>query len=287
MANYLDREEFHAEMTKCKRQDALTNKAIVMLNTLATEVSRRYYFEHEEDYQDASQQAMYDLLKYWRGFKENAVVRLPITRNFVAGEIVTIKMDRMEPVSFMATTPEKLGLGEPRKDGVTFLTKPGAPTLFYIGETANKSLMNLATICKELHGKYLGVFLDRVKCIITFMDNLNLDPDYTTYNSSVEFTPVAKGETLAYDEAGKVITDSVKVDGKMVKTKRLITGLLPISDAKFNLPHQYRFKKSPNSFSYFTSVCNNGVLKYIDVRNPKALRNGNLVTRSESTFFNI
>lgn len=288
---YIDRDEFHSEMIKCKRSDALSNRAIQLFGILAKEVSRRYYFEHEEDYDDAAATATYDLLKYWRGFKENSVVQLQIIRNFHPGEVLSINIDNMAPLLFMAATEEMMVSGKP----VSWVMPVGPDskprfkgkllcTQFLIGETANKSLMALTALCKN---QQFGVYLDRVKCKITFMDNLNLDPDYTTYNSTVEFFPVLTGETFAYDDKGKNVMETVIIDGKSVKQKKMELGLMPISDSKFITQNRYKFKKSPNSFSYFTSVASNGILKYIDVRNPKALRNGNLVSRSEFTFFNI
>lgn len=275
MANYLDRNEFHREMTLCKRKNELSKRAIEMLNTLATEVSRKYYFEDAEDYKDAAASAVYDLVKYWRGFKENPVVQLEICRNFIHGEKLIIKINGMPDIVCMAVDDTPYD----KKKNVLY---------FSIGDSANRSLTNLSNLLKV---DKLGVFLDRVKCKITFMDNLNLDPDYTTYNSSIEFVPLKTGMTYAYNEKGKNLMENVKIDGKMIKRKVMVEGKMPISNTKFHLvQNMYTFKEPPNSFSYFTSVCSNGCLKFIDKRNPKALRNGKLLTigiHNTETFFNI
>jgi len=276
---YLDRDEFHQEMTNCKRNDALSKLAIEMLSTLCKEVSRKYYFEFEEDYEDAAAYAMYDVLKYWRGFKENPVVQLEIVRNFIHGEYFNIHIDAFNTIKVVAIQNGILD-EIPKEDGVLF---------FSIGETANKSLTNMATVLRTDH---LGIYLDRVKCKITFMDNYNKSPDYDSYNSFLQFSPLLAGETFAYGENGKNIIETIDVDGKKTKIKKKIMDLVPISCSKFHMkPNIYTFKKPPNSFSYFSSMSTNGCLKFIDKRNPKLLRNGNLLTMSnsgsDSAFFNI
>jgi hypothetical protein len=247
-----------------------------MLTTLSKEVSRKYYFEFEEDYEDAASYAIYDLLKYWRGFKENPVVQLEVVRNFHPGEWFNIKIDAFDNIKIIAV------------DNLSTHTKEEKVLYFEIGETPNKSLTNMAS---ALRNEYLGIYLDRVKCKITFMDNYNKTPDYDSYNSAIQFFPLISGETYAYHENGKNIVETIVVDGKTTKAKKKIHDLLPISCSKFHKPNVYMFKKPPNSFSYFTSVVNNGILKFIDKRNPKALRNGKLLAMnsvsSDSAFFNI
>lgn len=271
---YLDRDEFHQEMTNCKRADDLSRKAVDMLSILCREVSRKYYFEFEEDYQDAAAHAMYDVLKYWRGFKENPVVQLEIVRNFTHGEYFDIKINSFNTISVMAVA-----------DSPEATIKENT---FLIGETPNKSLTNMAAV---LRSEYLGIYLDRVKCKITFMDNYNKSPDYDVYDSTIQFYPTVIGETYAYNDNGKNIIEMLNIGGRMTKTKKMITDLMPISCSKFQKPNMYKFKKPPNSFSYFTSVVTNGILKFIDKRNPKLLRNGNLLTMNsvgpDSAFFNI
>jgi hypothetical protein len=270
---YLDRDVFHQEMTKCKRNNDLSPAAIEMLYTLSNEVSRKYYFEHAEDYEDAACNAVFDCYKYWRGFKENYVIQLKILRNFNPGEQLQICVDGCQPRVFEAGS-------ENNKNS-------SGNIMFAIGDNINKTLANLKDMCGDSD---VAVFLDRVKSKVTFMDNRNIDPG-DTYSSTITFIPNLKGETLLMDAAGKFLLDIVGSGSTAIKTKRKGIDFLPISDAKFHTPNFYKFKKPPNSFSYFTSVVNNGILKFIDQRNPKALRNGNLLPLSGNgnsvNFFNI
>lgn len=238
MAIYLDREVFHAEMTKCKRTDTLSEQAVKMFEKLAYQVTRKYYFEQEEDYRDAAQSAIYDLLKYWRGFKENPVVQLKILRNFEPGEKIIISIDGYDKIEIVACD-----------DSVKLKKTENG---FMIGETANRSLTNMLYCCKE-YAK-LGMYVDRVKCKITFMDNMNIEPDYNDYSSYVSIVSNC---------------DS------------------PITNTKPSSQNHYKFKKPPNSFSYFTSIVTNGALKFIDMKTPKDLRNGNLISMSDNKFFNL
>jgi len=236
--HYLDRNEFHAELTICKRTGELSKKAIEMFTILATETSRRYFFKYEDDRQDAIQMAIIDCYKYWKNFKESNVVQLNIIRNFYDNEMVILDVKNYKVYSFTAKT------------------SPSEPDEFKIENTPNKTLSRLSDLVDK---NIIGVYQDKVKCKITFMDILN-------------------GDDLS-------IKSSLKL--KLVDNSPITTN----KKTQAGLQNQYDFDKPPNGFSYFTSVVNNAFIKSINKINPKQLRNGTVVSLSinqgSNGFFNI
>ena len=68
MANYVDPEEFRTEILRSKELDALTPRAVEMLQLMAREASKKLKFRDEEDRQDVIAFALMDVIKYWRSF---------------------------------------------------------------------------------------------------------------------------------------------------------------------------------------------------------------------------
>lgn len=222
---YLDRHEFHAELAKCKRAKALSRAAIDMFKILCTEVSKKYYFKYEADRDDAIASAMYDCYKYWENFKESNVVQLKIMRNFVDNETIILDIANVGKFIYIAKSAT---------------TKKGE---FLISETPNKTIGNLiASVDKAI----MGVFHDKVKCKITFMDHVNGGDLSTKSKLFIKPSP----------------TDE------------------PLTSTKTKTPNAFEFDEPPNGFSYFTSVVDKGILKSINKINPKNLRNGMMVSLS-------
>ena len=226
--DYLDRHEFHAELAACKHKNELSRKAIDMFTILSTEVSKKYYFKYEADRDDAIASAVYDCYKYWRNFKESNVVQLKILRNFFDRESLALEIENHGTFVYVAKT-EKQIIHE-----------------FKIDETPNKTIDNLiGTIDKGT----IGVYHDKVKCKITFMDFRN-GAELTIKSKLILLTPVSYCK----------------------KT--------PLTNTKTKTENVYEFNEPPNGFSYFTSVVDKGILKSINKLNPKNLRNGVMVSLS-------
>ena len=68
MANYVDPEEFRTEILRSKELDALTPRAVEMLQLMAREASKKLKFRDEEDRKDVIAFALMDVIKYWRSF---------------------------------------------------------------------------------------------------------------------------------------------------------------------------------------------------------------------------
>ncbi len=224
---YLDRHEFHAELTKCKRAKTLSRAAIDMFKILCTEVSKKYYFKYEADRDDAIASAIYDCYKYWENFKESNVVQLKIMRNFVDNETIILDIANVGKFTYIAKSAS-VRKGE-----------------FQISDTPNKTITNLiAAVDKAI----MGVYHDKVKCKITFMDHMNgFD---LTIKSRLMVKPSPTNEPLI----------STKVKNQV----------------------EFSFDEPPNGFSYFTSVVDKGILKSINRINPKHLRNGMVVSLSQA-----
>ncbi len=219
--DYLNRHEFHAELATCKRTKELSRKAIEMFTILSTEVSKKYFFKYEDDRQDAIASAIYDCYKYWMNFKESNVVQLTILRNFQKNETITLEIRNVGNFTYIA--------GEE----------------FAIDETPNKTIFNLLnSIDKEI----MGVFHDKVKCKVTFMDHVN-------------------GNDLSIKS--KLTLSNINEDLPLIS----INSKRPTSNT-------FDFNEPPNGFSYFTSVVDKGILKSINKINPKHLRNGTMISLS-------
>jgi hypothetical protein len=106
--------------------------------------------------------------------------------------------------------------------------------IFEIKQKINSTFESLKKIITEKYDDVLAVYIDKVYNVVTFMDKHN--SDNLSINSFV------------------TIGDKI-IDGKTLVDKN--DGFI------------YDFKNPPNAFSYFTSMCNNGVLKYINLMNPK------------------
>ena len=68
MANYIDPEEFRAEILASKAQDQLTKRAIEMFQLMAKETSKKLKYKDEEDRKDVIAFALMDVVKYWRSY---------------------------------------------------------------------------------------------------------------------------------------------------------------------------------------------------------------------------
>lgn len=157
MADYIDRNIYHDEMVKSKKQGELTPKAITLFQIHAKEVSKMFYFEFPEDREDAIMAANIDFLKYWRGFKENRVVQFKLIRNLNDGEKFLFDISNYKKFDYTARM-------EPKKDNE-----------FRIGINTNKTIQNLSDVMKVAHGHAVEVSLHKVTKKITFMDSCNKD----------------------------------------------------------------------------------------------------------------
>lgn len=66
---YLNNADLHAEIVKSQEKGELTSTAQKMLMLLAERANRKLTYVRQEDKEDCIQQAMLDLLKYWKGYK--------------------------------------------------------------------------------------------------------------------------------------------------------------------------------------------------------------------------
>lgn len=178
MAHYIDRHEFHREMVLCKKSGVISDKAIAFFNKLATEVSKDYIFNQDDDKKDGISTATTDCWKYWRNFKESNVVQIFFERNLVSGEKVRIKIANHKTYEFVAQAANCRG----KKD-------------FLIGETINKTLTNLVlainggeTIKDISVDAKVAAFLDTINKKITFMDIHNCDD--LSIKSEAELIPI-------------------------------------------------------------------------------------------------
>lgn len=69
--NPVPNKELYNEIVKSKQQDELTEEAQRMLYLLAERAICKLRYVNEEDKEDCLQNALMDLMKYWRNFDEN------------------------------------------------------------------------------------------------------------------------------------------------------------------------------------------------------------------------
>lgn len=68
MADYISNKELLSEIVKSKNQQALTPRALELLQLMITRVSRVMTYKLEEDREDCVAFAMEDVAKYWNKF---------------------------------------------------------------------------------------------------------------------------------------------------------------------------------------------------------------------------
>lgn len=66
--HYVNNKEFTAAIIECKKNDKLNDFAVSCFVALATRAVDRLYYEDPRDREDCIQSALYDCVKYWRGF---------------------------------------------------------------------------------------------------------------------------------------------------------------------------------------------------------------------------
>jgi len=167
---YIDRIEYHAEMVKSKKSGKLTDRAVSLFQLHAKEVSRTFYFEFEEDREDAVSSAVHDFLSYWRNFKECNVLQLKIVRNFQEGEWVEIDVKNHKKVRYVARQ------------------KPTADSDFQIGQTENRSLQSLDEAVKRTLKGAVESSLHKVTQKINLMDTWNGDDLKITSEATIGLT---------------------------------------------------------------------------------------------------
>lgn len=244
--DYLNRYKYHDELTICKKQNDLTKRALEMFQVHATETSRNFYFNCEEDRKDAIAVAMHDLFKYWRNFKESNIVQLKINRNFEPMESITIHIYGYGEVRYVAN-------GKQNSKKRTFL----------IGDTINNSLKNLTDLITEIDSNILAIYVDKIKNKITLMDKFNGD------DLSVKSFVIAESKKIEAEI--KVVSNDPKDKGK--KKMENVYLVDPVKDI-----FKFKFKEPPNAFSYFTTIVRNGILKSINKLNPKQFRDGKKIS---------
>jgi hypothetical protein len=164
MANYIDKNEYHDEMVKCKLENKLSDKIISMFLLHAKETSRLFRFESKEDREDAIYFAIKDFINYWKNFKHLSVLKIFLERNFIENEEIEIHIENLKE-SFKFTAKEK----------------PVIYTQFKIGETENKTLDFLKEKIDQRMSNYLQVSLHKVTKKINLMDIHNQDPKSKSY----------------------------------------------------------------------------------------------------------
>lgn len=179
MAHYIDRHEFHAEMVACKKAGEISDKAVKFFHKLATEISKDYLFNIDEDRKDSIIIATTDCWKYWKNFKESNVVQVFFDRNLVSGEKIKVHIKNHKTYEYTAQSANC-------RDQHDFL----------IGETINKTLANLVmavnggeTIKEIKPDAQLAAFLDTINKKVTFMDIYNAND--LSIKSDIELQPIA------------------------------------------------------------------------------------------------
>jgi hypothetical protein len=156
---YIDPDEYHAIMTECKIKGELSNKAIEMYYLLVREVSKNFYFEREEEREDAISSAVHDLVRYWKNFKHTYVCQIFLERNFAVGESIEVEIPTHNN-KFKFTAQQKI---------------KNKSEEFQIDETINKSLENLSNAINANCGSILASSLHKVTRKITLVDCNNYD----------------------------------------------------------------------------------------------------------------
>lgn len=68
MANYVSNKELLSEIVKSKNQQALTPRALELLQLMTTRISCIMTYKWEEDQEDCIASAIEDVAKYWNRF---------------------------------------------------------------------------------------------------------------------------------------------------------------------------------------------------------------------------
>lgn len=184
--HYINRDDFHAELTICKKQNELTRKAIEFFQILAQETSKDFDYQYDADQKDCIAHAVHDCYKYWRGFKECNVVQAEVTRNPIPGEAVVINIVGAKSQKFTAVDEDT-----------------NNPYEFKIGETINKTFEAFVNCVNEQHNDIMEGFLDKIKRKFTIMDKLNGED--LSIKSTLEF--VFKNEKDPFVNMKKITDD--------------------------------------------------------------------------------
>jgi hypothetical protein len=110
--HYINNKEFTDEIVKCKGTGTLTDFAIQCFISLANRAVDRLYFKDPRDREDCIQSALFDCIKYWKGFDEtrenlNAFAYFTqMCKNGYAKEFKKIHhkpgLDKEETISFIS-----------------------------------------------------------------------------------------------------------------------------------------------------------------------------------------
>lgn len=239
---YLDRNEFHKEMTKCKKEDKLSDKAVGMLKIFAENISRKYYFEDEDDRQDAIAHAMMDFVLYWKNFKEVSLVKIAFVGSLSDGDTIEIKLANLDPVIYKAVKENADILY--REFNVSDMEKKSDVY------KRNKTMDNFKLVVNTREQNKIEVSIDKVKSVITIMDR------YNSIENSIE--------------------GYVKIN---INNERNIKELF--ADTRSTPVPQnltWNFVPPNNSFSYFSSLLGNAVIKSLNKTRPAELRNGKKIS---------
>lgn len=68
MAHYVKNKDLREEIAKCKAEDKLSDKAIIMFQLMADKYSRTFNYIHDDDRRDCISVAVIDCYKYWKGY---------------------------------------------------------------------------------------------------------------------------------------------------------------------------------------------------------------------------
>ncbi len=65
---YIDKSELEKEIKISLENGVLTEKAITMFRLMVREITRTLSYKYEEDKEDCMQEAIFDVLKYWKRY---------------------------------------------------------------------------------------------------------------------------------------------------------------------------------------------------------------------------
>lgn len=68
MANYVSNKELFNQIVISKEKGSLTPEALVMLQRMVKEISKKFKYKMEEDREDCQAFAIEDIIKYWDRF---------------------------------------------------------------------------------------------------------------------------------------------------------------------------------------------------------------------------
>jgi len=269
--NYIDRDEYHREMVKCKKAGELSPRALELIQIHIDRSSLKYSrtYESDQEREDCMSSAMMDILQYWKNFKESNVVQFKMIRNAHPGDQIKIIGKDWELVIGFHRGPAKVKDNE---------------IISLIRDTRNRTISAMADTINEIHKDKVKITVDKMKRKVTFQDvtedqslvRLEIKMmEKETHISTKEGNPKS---TLVYQTVKKDyepdLLQYLSDEGKELKSEKEIDDFIMNSDISVPIPITdasgdgiIEFGEPGNCFSYFTSVIRNGILKEFKKKN--------------------